>query len=258
MKNDKNHRFVVQDSTGREVFVRIKVNPRSRRLILRLDETRREGILVIPRASSRRDGMRFAAERADWFTHRLDALPRARPFLPGETIPLRGEPVRLSIEGTGRGTRLIDMDGERVLTSPGAEASFPDRIARYLRLEARRDLTAAVATHSARLGVDVRRVTLKDTRSRWGSCTHDGRLAFSWRLIFAPPAVLDYVAAHEVAHILEMNHSPAFWAVVNSTFGDHRRERGWLKRQGHTLHALGAVPSMTSDTASLDVPGESL
>ena len=250
MKNDKNHSFVVHDSIGRQVRVRIKVNPRSRRLILRVDERKREALLVIPRASSRADGIRFASERTDWFTARLDGMEPPRPFVPGAVIPVRGRDTLLVRPESGRLARLVEMDGGVVLNCPGAPETFPDRVKRFLKAEAKRDLAAAVELHCARLGVAARRITLKDTRSRWGSCTSDGRLAFSWRLIFAPPAVLDYVAAHECAHLIEMNHSPDFWALVHTTFGDHRRARAWLKREGQTLHALGAAPDMAAATSS--------
>lgn len=243
---DKHHRLVFHDAQGRPIPVRIVVNSRSRRLILRLDTATREGILVLPRASLLREGTRFAAERADWIARRLDALPVPIPFAPGQIIPVRGVDTRLSLQGPGRSASLLDGP---VLAAPGAPATFGDRVRRFLRGLARADLTAAVDRHCARLGVDARRVTLKDTRSRWGSCTSDGRLAFSWRLILAPPGVLDYVAAHECAHLIEMNHSPAFWAQVRATYGDHRGARSWLKRHGGQLHAFGLEASLAPPAA---------
>jgi predicted metal-dependent hydrolase len=146
-----------------------------------------------------------------------------------------------------------------VLRAPGAPATFADRVMRFLKAEARRDYENSVAVHCDRLGVEARRVTIKDTRSRWGSCTSDGRLAFSWRLILAPVPVLDYVAAHECAHLIEMNHSDRFWALVRKTYGDHRPARRWLKQHGAGLHAFGVAGASgtTSDTASGRVPAAS-
>jgi len=153
-------------------------------------------------------------------------------------IPLRGEPCRLTMAGTGRVARLGTRP-DLHLSAPGDPDTFQSRIIRYLRRAAVSDLGDAVDRHCARLGVDARRITVKDTRSRWGSCTADGRLSFSWRLILAPPDVLDYVAAHECAHLLEMNHSPAFWAHVARCRPDWKRQRGWLRANGRALHAIG-------------------
>jgi len=259
MKNDKNHSFVVQDSTGRDIRVRIRVNPRSRRLILKVDEREREGILVVPRDSDRRAGISFAAERADWFSARLASMPEPIPFRPDAVIQLRGSSVTLCDQGSGRRTELVEAGTSLILRSPGAAATFSDRVSRFLKAEARRDLENSVAVHCDRLGVEARRVTIKDTRSRWGSCTSDGRLAFSWRLILAPVPVLDYVAAHECAHLIEMNHSERFWALVRRTYGDHAPARRWLKRNGAGLHAFGVagVSETTSETASGRVPAAS-
>ena len=105
--------------------------------------------------------------------------------------------------------------------------------------QARRDLEAAVARHAAHLGVRVRKITLRDTASRWGSCTSSGGLNFSWRLIMAVPFVLDYLAAHEVAHLLHMNHSPAFWKAVGSLSKDVSAAESWLKAHGTGLHRIG-------------------
>lgn len=252
MKNDKNHRFVVHDSTGREIGVKIKVNPRSRRLILKIDERSREGVLVIPRESDRPAGIAFATERADWFSSRLDGMPEPKPFVHGAIVPVRGRPTKLSAEGTGRRAQLIESPSGDMLLAPGAEATFSDRVKRFLKTACKSDLEDAVVRYCDRLDVEARRISVKDTRSRWGSCTSDGRLAFSWRLIHAPSDVLDYVAAHECAHLIEMNHSHRFWDLVEQIYGDHRPARRWLKRHGAGLHAFGldAVPDTGSATGS--------
>jgi predicted metal-dependent hydrolase len=109
-------------------------------------------------------------------------------------------------------------------------------VAAFLRALARDRLAAASDRHAARLGRGFGRLTLRDTRSRWGSCSSAGDLMFSWRLVMAPPEVLDYVAAHEVAHLAHMHHGPAFWAEVRRLYGDHRAARGWLRREGAALH----------------------
>ncbi|MEM7730787.1 MAG: SprT family zinc-dependent metalloprotease, partial [Pseudomonadota bacterium] len=151
----------------------------------------------------------------------------------------RGEPCRLTLAGTGRVARLY-TEPDLHLAAPGDPLTFQSRIVRYLRRAATSDLGDAVERHCATLGVYAMRISVKDTRSRWGSCTSDGRLSFSWRLVCAPPEVLDYVAAHECAHLIEMNHSPAFWAEVARCRPDWKIQRDWLRSYGRDLHAIGA------------------
>ena len=131
---------------------------------------------------------------------------------------------------------------------PGPPAQVPARLKGFLRAQARADITAAVRAHSARLGRPFARLSLRDTRSRWGSCSAEGNLMLSWRLVMAPPAVLDYVAAHEVAHLVELNHSPRFWALVERLCPDHATQRRWLAENGTALHRyrFDALPDEAS------------
>ena len=126
-----------------------------------------------------------------------------------------------------------------LLSAPGDPETLPLRVTRYLKKQAKADLTRAVNRHIETLGVEYKSISVKDTRSRWGSCTSDGQLSFSWRLVMAPPKVLDYVAAHECAHILEMNHSPKFWAHVSRCVPDWKRQRAWLRTHGAGLQSAG-------------------
>ena len=235
---ENGQKMALKTADGGQVTVRVEVNPRARRLILRLDERAREAVAVAPHPRQIPAAAAFAAERVDWIASRLAATPPPVPFRPGASIPLRGEPCRLSLEGRGRIARL-STEPALTLSAPGATETFAARVTRYLRKAAVSDISDAVERHAATLGVSIQRITVKDTRSRWGSCTHDGRLSFSWRLVCAPPEVLDYVAAHEVAHRLEMNHSPAFWAHVARCCPDWKRQRAWLRRHGPELHAIG-------------------
>ncbi len=140
-----------------------------------------------------------------------------------------------------RGVVWTEAAPDGPLLCVAGEAPYvPRRVADFLRREAKRDLEAAVARHARRLGVSPRRITLRDTSSRWGSCSTQGNLNFSWRLILAPPYVLDYLAAHEVAHILHMNHSPIFWKLTNRLFPETDRAEAWLKTHGSGLHRFGA------------------
>lgn len=237
---ENGQKMALRAGNGSSITVRLEVNPRARRLILRLDERAREAVAVAPSRRELPAAAAFASERVDWIAQRLERMPETTPFEDGVVIPLRGEPCRLSLSGEGRLARLTAHDdGTLILSAPGAPETFAQRITRYLRKAATSDLGDAVTRHCQTLGVDVRRISVKDTRSRWGSCTSDGRLAFSWRLVCAPPDVLDYVAAHECAHLLEMNHSPRFWAHVARLRPDWKRQRDWLRRNGPHLHAIG-------------------
>ena len=166
---------------------------------------------------------------------------RTRSPLPrGGLVPLRGEPHRIAAAGGLRGlVRVGEQAGEAVLHVPGAEEHLARRLTDWLKREARQDLSRAVELHADALGHRHAGITLRDTRSRWGSCTSDGRLSFSWRLVLAPPFILDYVAAHEVAHLAEMNHGPQFWALCRRLAPRTEEARGWLRREGGRLHLYG-------------------
>lgn len=234
---DKNQTLTLTSSCGVEVPVRIEVNTRAKRLILRLDEQNRSAVAIAPSRRLMPDAARFAADRLDWIVSRLNSLPPLVKLRNGDVFELRGRDCVVSLEGAGRRATLIEGDPQ-ILSLPGDPETIGRRAERFLRKLAREDLTRAVEEYCAALGVDARRVSVKDTRTRWGSCTSDGSLAFSWRLILAPPDVLDYVAAHECAHLLEMNHSARFWAHVSHCRPAWKRERAWLKRHGSGLHAI--------------------
>ncbi|MEO0882131.1 MAG: SprT family zinc-dependent metalloprotease [Pseudomonadota bacterium] len=226
-------------ASGQLVPVRFEVNPRAKRLILRLDQKNREAVAVAPSQRQLKDAAAFAEQRLDWLASRLSDVPDLQTLSEGAVIPLRGAPIRITADGIGRLPRLMDGDPP-VLSLPGAPETLPARALRYLKREAKADLTRAVDRYASQLGVTYRRIFVKDTRSRWGSCSVEGNLSFSWRLILADPFVLDYVAAHEVAHLIEMNHSPAFWAQVEKIYPNWKTASAWLKSRGAELHAVGA------------------
>mgnify|MGYP006272365401 FL=1 len=236
---NQGQKLTLETSSGRSVRVRLEINSRARRLLLRVDPKQREGVAIAPRARDLPAAVAFARERADWLEAQMGHLPVPCPLVDGAVVPLRGVPCRLSLSGPGRTARLC-VGTETVLSAPGDPETFAKRIVRYFRKAALSDLGDAVDRHCGVLGVTPRRVSVKDTRSRWGSCTADGRLAFSWRLVLAPPEVLDYVAAHECAHLLEMNHSERFWRHVAACRPDWKDQRDWLRQHGADLHAVGA------------------
>jgi predicted metal-dependent hydrolase len=193
---------------------------------------------VAPRSATTRQALDFLGRYEGWIAARLAQRPAQRPFADGATVPVLGTPhVIRNAPGTLRG--LVERkDG--ILTVPGAPEHLPRRVTDYLKAEARREIMRRAELKAQILGRKIAAVTLRDTRSRWGSCSSAGRLAFSWRLIMAPDPVLDYVVAHETAHLAEMNHSPRFWRVCATlTATDPKWARAWLKRHGAELHAYG-------------------
>ncbi|MEL6860524.1 MAG: SprT family zinc-dependent metalloprotease [Pseudomonadota bacterium] len=237
---DKGDKMALVARNGQKVQVRLEVNPKARRLILRLDERNREAVAVAPSKRKIGEAAAFAKDRVDWIAEHLQKLPEHVALDDGAQIMLRGAPCLISLDGTGRLAKL-DAGPPQILRVPGDPDTVGKRAERFLKKIAKEDLSAAVIRYCATLGVEARRVTVKDTRSRWGSCTSDGRLAFSWRLVMAPPEVLEYVAAHECAHLLEMNHSPAFWAHVATCRPTWKSERAWLRTHGRDLHAVQAA-----------------
>lgn len=208
----------------------LRRSARTRRFSLRVSRVDGRVTLSMPARAREAEAMAFAHGHADWLRGVLADMPAAPPVGAGTVLSLEGRPLRLT---PGRGRVRVEGDALVVPEPVGP------RVAAWLRVLARERLAAACDRHSAALGIPYTRLTLRDTRSRWGSCTSDGALMFSWRLILAPPAVLDYVAAHEVAHLAEMNHSPAFWAVVARLCPDHKAQRAWLRGpEGNALQSL--------------------
>lgn len=237
---DKGNKMALVSKTGQKVNVRLEVNPKARRLILRLDEKNREAVAVAPSARKISEAAAFAQDRVDWIAEHLSALPAKIELCEGAEFNLRGAPCVISRDGPGR-LAVLDDGLPQTLRVPGNAATTGQRVLRFLKKAAKADLDAAVIRYTDQLGVESRRVTVKDTRTRWGSCTSDGRIAFSWRLIMAPRDVLEYVAAHECAHLLEMNHSPAFWAHVAKCRPNWKAERAWLRTNGRELHAVSVA-----------------
>lgn len=225
---------------GEDIPISLKRNPRARRYTLRVRTAERDVVLTMPPRGSAREAYAFAERYHEWITIRLARLPKAIPFAPGARIPLRGEVHRLVHRVSARGTVWIEASATGpLLCVAGERAHFARRVHDFLKREARRDLTEASRRHATALRVSIARITLRDTASRWGSCSATGALSYSWRLIFAPPFVLDYLAAHEIAHRREMNHGPRFWKAVDALYPNRERAERWLKVHGPELHRYG-------------------
>jgi len=178
-------------------------------------------------------------------------LPDAVPFAHGAVLPLRGAEHRIEHRRGVRGTVWIEQAaGQSLLCVAGDEAHVSRRLRDFLKREAKHDLEAASRRAAAALGVNFRRISMRDQSSRWGSCSSTGVLSYSWRLIFAPDFVLEYLAAHEVAHLGHMNHGPRFWALVERTMPRHEEARSWLRKQGASLHRYGAEGVFPSSRTS--------
>jgi predicted metal-dependent hydrolase len=214
-----------------DVTLTLRRSRAARRFSLRVSQLDGRVTLTLPERASEAEAMAFAAGQGPWLRR---AVARAWPadlVGMGTVLPFEGRMVTVAA-GPVRAAR-IEGDLLLIPDDPGRAGM---RTQAYLKLSARSRLQAASDRYAAALGRPYRNVTLRDTRSRWGSCTADGALMYSWRLIMAPPDVLDYVAAHEVAHLAEMNHSPDFWAVVARLMPDYSQQRRWIKTQGHLLH----------------------
>lgn len=223
------------------IEVDVTIRSQARRMLLRIDRRSGRPKLTLPPGIGKIRAERFLGDYVGWIASRLRAMPQRVLLGDGAVIPFRGEPTRIVHALPFRGeTRIEEREGARLLLVHGAAENVPARVLRFLKAEALRELSTASARYAARAGVSIGRISIKDTRSRWGSCSAKGDLAFSWRLILAPPSVLDYLAAHEVAHRLEMNHSPRYWRNVRAICPDYQAAEDWLKRHGATLHHYGA------------------
>lgn len=215
------------------VPLRLRVSARARRITLRISALDGTVTLTRPRGVPEREALAFAREKEGWLRGHLAGYTDAVEVRPGALVPVEGVLRRVEA-GTGRKVLLQDDS----LSVPGDPARCGSRVAGFLKARARERLAAASDRYASALGRGYTKLTLRDTRSRWGSCTAQGGLMYSWRLILAPPEVLDYVAAHEVAHLQEMNHSAAFWAVVTALYGDYQTPRRWLRDEGAALHRI--------------------
>ena len=213
-----------------------RVNARARRLIVKVDAVAGRVLVTAPTKSSLNEAIDFARTRAKWIREQLDEGAPAEPFRDGLVFPLRGEMVRLLCTGAPRDP--VRQDGETVIAG-GAARHVNRRVVDWLKRQARDALTERVDHYSDRLGKKRGPISIRDTRSRWGSCAKDGAMSFSWRLILAPPVILDYVAAHECAHLVHLDHSPAYWRVLKGLDIDARAARDWFHANGATLYAYG-------------------
>jgi len=214
----------------------LRRHPRARRLKLRFEAQKGAALLTLPPGVSDHKAVQFAEKHRGWISEQLAKSPPVIRFAPGALVPFCGEIHQILHQPQRRAQVTAD---NRQLIVGGPAAGFETRLRNWLGKQARAALTAAVEGFVPQVGQRPRRIMVRDTSSRWGSCSSKKTLSFSWRLIMAPPAVLSYVAAHEMAHLIEMNHSPAFWRLVEKLDPDWKRSRRWLKTEGGGLMVIG-------------------
>ncbi len=224
---------------GKVLPLTIRQNARATRMTLRIEPGGRALKLTVPEGLPEREVSAFLTRHQGWLMTKLARFSGESELEDGGTILVRGVAHRIERTGRLRGlTEALVIDDEAVLRVGGAEEHLRRRIADYLKKEARSELERLVAVYAGRTGRRARSLSLKDTRSRWGSCSAQGDLSFSWRIAMAPPKVIAYLAAHEVAHLQEMNHGPRFWALCESLCPETKDAKHWLKRNGTMLHSI--------------------
>jgi predicted metal-dependent hydrolase len=227
------------DVGSRVMPLTIRENSRATRITLRIEPGGRALNLTVPVGLKTYEIDDFLMRHEGWLQSKLAKFSVENPIRPGGRISIRGVAHRIEHTGSLRGvTEALIVDGEPVLRVSGLEDHMGRRIATFLKKEARRDLEMLARRHAASIHKPIASVSMKDTRSRWGSCSWDGNLSFSWRIVMAPPLVVDYLAAHEVAHLREMNHGPKFWALCKQLCPHMEEARRWLKLHGSQLHAI--------------------
>lgn len=227
------------DDDPRVVYI---LSNKARRVSLKVKAANRQVHVIVPNLRAFPQAQTFAREQRDWIDVHLEGLPPPMPFVPGAEILFQGDPYRLS-SPPGKGRAKIDRAARKIIVPSPDPESFPGRVRRLLIREARAELEAATHHYASELGKRVAKVSVRDQASRWGSAITrkgEGHISYSWRLICAPPDILEYVCAHECAHLIEANHSPAFWAVCERLFPDTKMARRWLNQHGSDLHAVGA------------------
>lgn len=221
---------------GRMIPLVVRRNRQARRVVLRIDIEAGGIALTLPGRTALAEGLALAHERADWVLRCLDKLPAHVPFADGVTLPVLGQDTTIRhAPQTRHGVQRIGAE----LFVSGSLEHLPRRVADWLKREAKREIATRAQPMAERIERTIAALAVRDTRSRWGSCTPDGKLSFCWRLILTPEWVLDYVVAHEVAHLAHLNHGPKFWATVKSLGVKPDQARAWLNVHAERLQRIG-------------------
>jgi predicted metal-dependent hydrolase len=221
---------------GKDVAVNVRRSQRARRILLHVGVYDGKVELVLPPGASRREGLSFARTQTGWIAGQLAKIGGSVPFADGTGFPLLD--TKITIRRHDSRSALPVLQGNELLVG-GRHDTLPARVKRWVRARALDEIKPRAHLMGGEIGRLPARISMRDTRSRWGSCSRAGNLNFSWRLVMAPEYVLDYVVAHEVGHLRELNHSDRFWAVVDTLCDDVPRARSWLRKHGAELHRYG-------------------
>ena len=249
-KKPKSHTGLqtVTFADGGSVLVDIKINRRAKRIILRLDQETRTVKATCPAKKYIKEAIIFVHQRQGWIEQQLRDAPLPVPFAPGETIIFQGKPYLITSE-PGRACRVTVLQAPPRLLVMGRDEHIARRLGDWLQRQAKIEIEKQAYDLATRLGLSFSRLKVRNMKTRWGSCSSDGILNFNWRLILAPPYVLRYVVAHEIAHLRHLNHSPAFWRTVDELDPHNQQARDWIDKHGANLWAYGAKTGSSSITA---------
>jgi predicted metal-dependent hydrolase len=229
---------LTHEVAGRTLPLRIAENPRARRLTLRIKPGNKGLSVTTPVGISMLEVERFLYRNKAWLEERLEKVPERPQVRPGIKIPIRGVNHEIAHEpGRGVTEAARSEDGAQLIVR-GERIHLPRRVADFLKKEAKAEIGMLVEKHTATIGKPAKSIRYKDTVSRWGSCSSEGNLSFSWRIMMAPKPVINYLVAHEVAHLVHMNHSKDFWALCEELCPDTDRCKAWLKKNGSALQAI--------------------
>lgn len=232
----------VMQFEDREIKLTFKRNARCKRMIMRVAKDGTGLMMTLPKRTTQAEALRFAHGAKGWILKNISNRMPALAFAEGSVIPFRGEQFRISCPGGRRGLVKLD-EATKTIIVPGERAHVNRRLTDWLKQQAQKELIVASQHYASAMNVQYTALSVRDQSSRWGSCSAAKALSYSWRLILAPPFVLDYVAAHEVAHIQEMNHGPRFWRLVLTHCKLAKQARTWLKHEARDLHRFGVMVS---------------
>ena len=221
---------------GHKIPLRVRYNSNAKQIILRVDHKYDGALITLPPLTSKSDGLLFVKERAGWLVKQLTALPQKKQLIPGQWLPLLGKKFQICHRPDLKvGVQLIET---QIIVS-GQLEYLERRVFDWLKKYAKEIISPKANEMASRLGRKINRISIRDTKSRWGSCSHHGNLSFCWRLIMTPESVLNYVIAHEVSHLVHMDHSKEFWSLVKTFDVDPENSRIWLRHNGSMLQRIG-------------------
>ena len=224
------------DIDGQTIPLRIRRNVQARRIILRIDEDTGGAIVTIPKRTAMREGVEMAKRKSAWIATQLKRRASPLPFVEGLEIPILGDTLTVRHDPALRVTHRTENE----IWVSGRIEHLPRRLTDWLKTESRTQISASAHAKAQSIDQTISGITVRDTKSRWGSCSAQGQLNFSWRLVLAPQYVLDYVVAHEVAHLRHHNHGPEFWDLTASLTEHMDQAKSWLNAHGRDLHRYGA------------------